>query len=128
VELVFCSIGRLRSALGALLLLCFAASVGAPLAIALGQTGECVEKCCTRKKAHACCKRTPRGIQSDKSGCGGSCGLVPFGRLELTSGATPEPLVAAQLDAPEWVETPAAEAPVSHALQYELFERPPPAA
>lgn len=121
-------IGRLRGALGALLLLCFVASVGAPLAVALGQTGECAEKCCTRKKAHACCKRTPGGIQSQKSACGGGCGPVAFGRLELASGPVAAPMVAAPMAAPEWVEQRARVAPVFQELRYELFERPPPAA
>jgi hypothetical protein len=96
--------------------------------MALGQTGECVEKCCNRKKAHACCKRTPRGVQSQKSGCGGSCTPLAFGRFELASGTAPHPLVAAQVEVPSWVEEAVAAAPVSSVLRYELFERPPPAA
>ena len=98
------------------------------MAMALRQTGECVEKRGSRKKAHACCKRTPGGIQSQKSGCGGSKAPLAFGRFELASGTAPEPLVAAQVNAPSWVEEPLAPAPVSNSLRYELFERPPPAA
>jgi len=82
--------GRLRSAWGVLLLLCLGASVGTPLAIALGQTGKGAEKCCRRKKAHVCWKRTPRGIRSQMSGCGGSWAAVSFragGSAGLGSGA-----------------------------------------
>lgn len=121
-------IGQLRSALGVLLLLCFAGSIGAPLAIAIGQTGECVEKCCLRKKAHACCKRTPGISQSKKGGCCESGAAVAFGRLELSSGTAPEPLVSAQVEASSWVEVTPAATPATILLRYELFGRPPPAA